>query len=78
MVTARPPFQKGDIVTTKDNSRQIEVTGYGSDPEAASGTHKGDPMSEVKKVVFGFYVNDNKKAEHYFQEQQLKFVRSQP
>lgn len=75
MVTARPPFQKGDIVVAKDNPREIEVTGYDKDPEKESKLQGLKDAGEAEKVVNGFYVDDKAKAIHWWHENQLKFVR---
>ena len=75
MHIARPPFVRGDIVTMKNDSREIMVTGYGTDPEKeANMKHSNQPTDE--KVVYGYYPDDEKKAEHWWREEDLKFVRS--
>ena len=76
MQIARTPFQKGDIVTTKDSSREIEVTGYGIDPEKEATMKHGSQTGGDNEVVYGFYPDDEKKAEHWWHEENLKFVRS--
>jgi len=76
MHIARPPFQKGDIVTMKDNTREIEVTGYGKDPEIEIKMKHANSTGEENKVVYGYYPDDEKKAEHWWHEEDLKFVRS--
>ena len=76
MIKARPPFVRGDIVTTKDNSREILVTGYGNDPEIESQIKHANQPGEVNQVVNGYYTDDEKKAEHWWHEHDLKFVRS--
>ena len=76
MHIARPPFQKGDIVTTKDSPREIEVTGYGNDPEKEAAMRGSKQTVISAKVVNGFYPDDEKKAEHWWHEEDLKFVRS--
>jgi hypothetical protein len=76
MLKARPPFVRGDIVTTKDNNRQIILTGYGNDPEKESQMKHANQTGEDKKVVNGYYPDDEKKTEHWWHEEDLKFVRS--
>jgi len=75
MRVAKPPFVKGDIVTMKDNSREITVTGYGADPEKES-KMKQVNQTDYNQVVYGYYSDDEKKAEHWWHETDLKFVRS--
>ena len=75
MIIERPPFQKGDIVTTTDSPREIEVTGYDRDPEKESKLSGVKAEVEGEKVVDGYYLDDEKKAIHWWHESQLKFVR---